>query len=118
MKPLTRDARGFIDGVTKYIQTEGTTQTVLPKVQNFFSKVTGQAKKERLATVTTVVALTQPEKSALEKILTKLLGHDVECNYATDAKLLGGMKVQVADWVVDSSIQTQLSALAESLKSI
>src|SRR5689334_10743312 len=118
MKTLTKDARGFIDGVTKYIQKDRTSEAVFPKVQNFFSKVTFQAKKERSATITTVVVLTQAEKSSLEKILTKLLGHEVECEYKTDSALLGGMKVQVADWVVDSSLQTQLITLTHSLKSI
>ncbi|SRR5258706_9483285 len=118
MKTLTRDARGFIDGVTKYIQTEGASQSVLPKVQGFFSQVTNQAKKERTAIVTTVVPLTQGEKISLEKVLYGLLGHEVECQYATNNTLLGGMRVQVADWVVDSSLQTQLSAMSTSLKSI
>lgn len=118
MKTLTHDARGFIDGVTKYIQAKGTGAAVLPKVQNFFSKVTYQAKKEHAATVTTVEPMTQSEKSSLEKTLAGLLGHDIECHYATSAELLGGMKVQVADWVVDSSLKTQLTTLSQSLQSI
>lgn len=118
MKTLTKDARGFIDGVTKYIKQDRTSDAVLPKVQNFFSKVTFQAKKERSATVTTVLPMTQQEKFSLEKILSNLLGHEVECQYATNPALLGGMKVQVADWVVDSSLQTQLLTMSNSLKSI
>jgi len=118
MKPLTKDARRFIEGVTQYIRRGERAKTVLPKVQSLFAKVTAQARRSRVAEITSAVPLTNPEKSAIARALPKLLSHDVECQYAVDPDLLGGLTIQVADWVVDSSFRSQLATIAQSLERI
>jgi len=115
MKTLSRDARGFIDGVTQYLRSDARGKEVLPKVQTLFSRVTTAAKKERTASVATSIGLTESEKKAVSDMLAHILGHEVECRFVQDNAVLGGMKVTVADWVVDTSLASQLTSMAESL---
>lgn len=115
MKTLSRDARGFIEGVTTYIRSDAHARQVLPKVSALFSKVTTAAKKERVATVSTCITPTESEKTAVTEMLERILGHEVECRFTVNEELLGGMKIQVADWVVDTSISSQLTSMSESL---
>ena len=114
MKALTRDARGFIEGITKYIQKEGKT-SVLPKVHTLLEKVAAQGRKETTATVISSVSLTDEEKQKIERFLYGLVGHQVSLVTSVDAKLLGGLKIQIGDWIVDTSLKGQLEEMAEGI---
>ena len=115
MKTLSKDARGFIDGVTKYMRSDRRGKQILPKVSALFTKVTSAAKRERIATITSVVVLSESEKSTIARVLRNILEHDVECRFIINPDLLGGMKIQVADWIVDSSLSSQLESLSQLL---
>ena len=71
MKPLSKDARGFIEGVTSYIRSDARGKQVLPRVEALFTKVTNAAKKERVATVTSVLSLSESEKLSVERVLSE-----------------------------------------------
>lgn len=118
MKTLSKDARGFIEGVATYIRSDARAQRVVPKVQSLLTKVTAQAKKEQSAQVKSAVLLLGLEKKRIEALLARLLGHSVECHYSVDEGLIGGIKIQVADWIVDSSLTTQVTAIARSIVSV
>lgn len=118
MKTLNKDARGFIDGVAHYVALSKDGKTISPKVQAFFTNVTKQAKKEHVAAVASAVTLSSQEKSVIQKALTTFLGHTVECRWGVDTDMIGGIKIQVADWVMDSSLQTQLEDIARSIYSV
>jgi len=115
MKTLSKDARGFVDEVAKYIGRDRKGKQVLPRVSALLTKVTAAAKKERIATVTSVVVLTESEKTSVKRVLHTILAHDVECRFVLDTDLLGGLKIQVADWIVDTSLSGQLAALTQTL---
>ena len=115
---LSKDARGFIEGVATYLRSDARAKTMIPRVQSLLTKVTTAAKKEQSAQVKSVVALLEPEKKQVETVLVRLLGHTVECHYSIDKSLVGGIKIQIADWVVDSSLTTQLTNIARSIVSV
>lgn len=115
MKALSKDARGFVESVTSYIKSDAHAKQVLPKVQSLLTKVTSAAKRERIARVTSVVALSQTEKSQVDQMIDALLGHNVECSFSVNPSLLGGLRIQVADWVIDTSLESQLTMLTRSL---
>jgi F-type H+-transporting ATPase subunit delta len=115
MKPLSKDAKGFIEGVTSYIRDDAHGSRVLPRVSALLTKVTSAAKKERTASVISAIPLSDNEKSSVSRVLAKILEHDVACQYAVDPTLLGGIKVAVADWVVDTSLSGQLGILSGAL---
>ena len=118
MKALSKDERGFIEGVASYIRSDARAKSVVPKVQSLITKVTASAKKEENAEVKSAVPLLAPEKKRVEALLTKLLGHTVTCHYRVDGSLIGGIQIQVADWTVDSSLATQVSTIAQSILSV
>ncbi len=118
MKALSKDARGFIEGVASYIRSDQRAKSVVPRVQSLITKVTASAKKEENAEVKSAVPLLSPEKKRVETLLAKLLGHTVTCHYRIDASLIGGIKIQVADWIVDSSLATQVATIAHSITSV
>lgn len=115
---LSKDARGFIEGVASFVRSDARAKTMIPRVQSLLTKVTEAAKKEQSAQVKSTVLLVGPEKNRIETLLTHLLGHTMECHYSIDTSLVGGIKIQVADWVVDSSLTTQLTRIARFIVSV
>lgn len=111
---LTKDAKGFIEGVVSYLSNEKNESAVMPRVATLASKVSAQAKKEQYAKVYSVVSLSSDEKKHISRVLTTLLGHGVELTTVIDARLVGGLRIQVADWILDTSIDHQLEEMSSS----
>ena len=114
-EPLTKDERGFVEGVVTYLRDDTRTKSVAPKVERFLGKVTAQARKEKVARVETSVVLTDTEKESIEVMLKKLIGHEVSVIPVLAPDIIGGLRIQVADWIVDTTIQSQVTQLANSL---
>lgn len=114
MSSLSKDARGFVDGVVSYL-SHGEKSSVVPKVATLLHKVTNQAKQQKSARVESSVAMAAGERSHLERILARVLGHTVDVEYTVNSTLLGGFRVQVADWVIDTSLSAQLTLMMSSL---
>jgi F-type H+-transporting ATPase subunit delta len=115
MKTLSKDERGFIEEVASFVRNDTRAKRAVPRVRTLLTKVTAAAKREQNARVTSAVLLLEPEKKRIEGVLARLLGHTVDCHYSVDASLVGGIKIQVADWIVDSSLTTQLTDIAQSI---
>lgn len=113
--PLTKDARGLVDGVVSYLKNEGKMKSVMPKVQAFLTRVTSQAKKEKIARIATSVELTQEEKKHVEDVLVRLLGHEVTLECVVQPQLVAGFRIQVGDWIVDTTLKSQLEKMATVL---
>lgn len=115
MQALPKDARGFVEGIVNYLKKEkrGTGDAAMPKVQHLLSRVTATARREREATVETAVVLSEPEKQKLSSVLAKLMGHDIDLTCVVNPKLIGGVRIRIADWVVDTSFASQLSNIAQ-----
>lgn len=113
--PLTKDARGFVDGVVSYLKNDSRSKSAMPRVQAFLGKVTARARKEKIAIVETSVSLTQAEKTGLEAVLAGILGHEVNLDETVKPELLGGYRIQVGDWIVDQTIKSQLEQMATVL---
>jgi F-type H+-transporting ATPase subunit delta len=67
------------------------------------------------AKVSSAVALTGDEQSALGEKLDARFGQPLELRFDVDPSLLGGVKVRVGDQVIDGSVKGKLEALAQSL---
>ena len=114
MNALSKDARGFVDSVVSFLEDEKK-QGAATRVQDLLSRVTVAAKRERNAHVETSVVLTSQEKTQVERILGSLLGHTVDVEYSVDTSVIAGIKIQVADWIVDTSFRGQLVKMQEYL---
>ncbi len=115
MKTLSKDARGFIDEVASFVRSDARAKNVAPRVTSLLTKVTAAARRENNAQVKSAVGLLGPEKERIETVLGKLLGHSVTCAYGIDTSLIGGIQIQVADWIVDSSLTSQIADIARSV---
>jgi F-type H+-transporting ATPase subunit delta len=114
-EPLTKYARGLVDGVVTFLRGDSRSKSVAPKVERFLGKVTAQARKEKVARVETSVPLTEAEVQSIEAMLAKLIGHPVAVTSVISPEVIGGLRIQVADWIVDTTVQTQLAEMANSL---
>lgn len=63
----------------------------------------------------TVAPLSAEEKNALQESLSKRLGSQVVLHAYTDPAMIGGIRFQVGDQLLDASISTQLRAVRQQL---
>lgn len=115
MTSTTRDARFFVEGVTKYLRMQDPPAGLLPKVNAALHKITASARREKTARVESVVALTVLEKQAIARVLSRLLTHTVTIEGKINKDLLGGLRITVGDWIVDTSLAAQIDAMNEQL---
>ena len=79
---------------------------------NKFSRHMG----ESMVTVTTATPLTDAQVHRLIDIYTRKTGHPVHINSVVDPSVLGGMRIQVGDEVMDNTVVAQLDNLHRSVK--
>jgi F-type H+-transporting ATPase subunit delta len=67
------------------------------------------------ARATTAVPLSDGDRQRLIERLREQTGHEIILETAVDPALLGGVVVQIGDWLVDASTRARLQALRDSL---
>ena len=67
------------------------------------------------ATVTTAVELDTNDRERIESQLSKRLGKEVRLTAAVDRRILGGLKLQYGDHLIDVSLATRLQQLRRRL---
>lgn len=70
---------------------------------------------ESMITVTTASPLTKEQIRKLGTTYSAKLGRPVHINSVVDASVIGGMRIQVADQVTDTTVVAQLRQLRESI---
>lgn len=68
-----------------------------------------QRRQRLVARVSAAVELSAAQRSRLASILAQAYGHEVQLNVAVDPEVLGGIKVQVGDEVVDGTVVARLA---------
>ena len=72
-----------------------------------------------VAYVTTPLPLSDIQKTSIvEKLLATTQYKEMEMHYAIDKALIGGMQIRIKDRVVDSSVQTKILKMQQSLLQI
>lgn len=115
MADLTKDARGFVSGIVRYLEKDKEISTQVPKIRKLLSKVTTANGKDVEAAVVTAVVLKSEEKTKLATALEKLVGHPVAVTCTVDQSIIAGMRIKIGDWIVDTSYAHQLQKIAHVL---
>ena len=68
-----------------------------------------------VATVTTATPLSSAQAERLSAALGKKYGRDVALNAIIDPSVVGGLRVQIADDIIDGSISGRLADLRQRL---
>lgn len=88
----------------------------LPAILGAFRSLLASHRGETTAEVTSAHPLDTGQQDALRQQLKTRLGRDVSIDLNVDSALLGGLVVRVGSQMIDSSIKTRLSTLANAMK--
>lgn len=80
-----------------------------------FADVVVDRQRRWIADVTVAEPLQQSQLDRLERGLSGAFGRDLTLNVEVDAELVGGIRVQVGDEVVDSSVASRLNDLQRNM---
>ncbi|GCB43157.1 F0F1 ATP synthase subunit delta [Streptomyces sp. NL15-2K] len=72
------------------------------------SKLAAERRDRMVAVVTSAVPLSDPQKQRLGAALAKLYGRTMHLNLDVDSEVLGGIRVQVGDEVINGSIADRI----------
>jgi len=92
----------------------GTYRTVSAALAEY-QKVAAEVVSEGVATVRVAKPLTEAETSRLGAALQRAYGRPIHLNQLVDPEVLGGIKVEIGDDVIDGTIATRLDAARRSL---
>jgi F-type H+-transporting ATPase subunit delta len=85
------------------------------EVEVEFQRLTDEAAGRVRATVTTAVELTPKDRDRVADELSKRLGKEIRMHLVVDPRILGGLKLQYGDRLVDASVSTRLQQLRRRL---
>ena len=85
------------------------------EVELEFQRLADEAAGRVRATVTTAVELTPKDRDRVEVELSKRLGKEIRMQVVVDPRILGGLKLQYGDRLVDASVSTRLQQLRRRL---
>lgn len=117
MKSVISDARGFVNGVVTQLKQTGSSSPASSRVQSLLLKMSSGARKERQAVVESAVKLTAEEERGIEQVLSTVSGHEVSLETHIDPTLIAGIRIQMADWVMDTSMKSELQNMSTMLLS-
>ena len=80
-----------------------------------YERLADEAAGRVRATVTTAIALTPRDRERVADELSKRLGKEVKLQVEVDPTILGGLKLQYGDHLVDASVATRLEQLRRRL---
>lgn len=78
------------------------------RVLETYVAVAAQLRDRLAATVTSAVELGEADRSRLGHALARVYGRPVQLNVIVDPKIVGGLRVQVGDEIIDGTIATRL----------
>ncbi|MER7934412.1 F0F1 ATP synthase subunit delta [Streptomyces sp. NPDC093272] len=81
------------------------------------SKLAAERRSRVVAVVTSAVPLSEPQKRRLGAALAKLYGRTMHLNLDVDPEVVGGIRVQVGDEVINGSIADRLEDAARRMAS-
>jgi F-type H+-transporting ATPase subunit delta len=78
-------------------------------------RIVADQRGRKVATVVTAVALSDAQIARLARTLSARYGTEVSINAVVDPTVVGGLRVQIADDVIDASVSSRLADLRQRL---
>ena len=111
-KKLDKDNCTFI-----LLLAEGKRVAVLPEVSELFEQLKTQEDGVLEAKITSAFAITKQQLNDLVTGLESKFKCKIEAKVDVNPKLIGGVKVEIGDEVLDASVRGKLEAMSVALKS-
>lgn len=81
-----------------------------------YSKLAADRRGRVVALVTTAVVLSDSQRERLSGALTRLYGRAVQLNVDVDPSVVGGVKVQIGDEIIDGTVSSRLEGARQALE--
>ena len=109
---LTDEGRNFV-----LLLAENSRVEVLPEVSEMFEQLKTRHDGVLDAKVTSAFAMSDAQLKDLVANLEARFKRKIEAKVSIDPELIGGVKVEIGDEVLDASVRAKLEAMAVALKS-
>ncbi len=76
----------------------------LDRALETYAAVAADRRRRMIATVTAAVPLTEEQLARLGRALSTMYGHDIQLNLDVDPAVVGGIRVEIGDEVIDGSV--------------
>jgi F-type H+-transporting ATPase subunit delta len=86
-----------------------------PAIEEEFQRLADEAAGRVRATVTTAIELETADRERVARELSHRLNKDVRLSVVVDPRIVGGLKLQYGDRVVDATVATRLQQLRRRL---
>lgn len=126
--PTVSDARkaglvsGLLDGRARPVTQRLVTRLVAhPRSRNLetgleeYARLAAERRRRMVALVTVALPLTEEQNTRLAAALSRLYGHDVNLNVQIDESVVGGVRVQIGDEVIDGTVASRLDEVGRKL---
>lgn len=75
-------------------------------------------RRQKVATVTVATPITSEQTARLAQMLSTAYGREVRVNVAVEPQIVGGMRIQIGDEVVDATVLSRLEEVRRQLTGI
>lgn len=103
--------------VENYIRILTTRKRIflLPQIEVIFEQMKAQDQSYQDVVVTSAFPLSVEQQDKIEKKVEKRLGRSVRMHTQVDSYLIGGVIVKAGDLVIDGSVRSRLTKLADAM---
>lgn len=90
---------------------------MLPQISELYEQLKAQHESVLEAKIVSAFPLESHQLEKLVSVLEAKFRHKVKAQVSVDSGLIGGVKIEIGDQVIDSSVSGKLEAMAAALKS-
>ena len=111
-KNFTEEGRNFIT-----LLSENNRIDILPQISQLFEQLKAQHEGVLEAKIVSAYAINDKQLKKLVSDLEQKFKSKIEARVSVDPELIGGVKVEIGDEILDTSVRAKLESMAVVLKS-